>query len=98
MLRSLHPSQCNSPEESTMSRLLVASLLLSAFAPILSRAHAETCTPIAPDANDGAIVSTKFHKVIYEDQDVRVLDVVNPPHTMEEMHTHVRPSVFIVLE
>jgi len=54
--------------------------------------------PIPPDAHDGAIVSTKFHKVIYEDQDVRVLDVINPPHTMEEMHTHVRAAAFIVLE
>ena len=83
-----------------MTRLLVAPLLLSALFPILSRAHAQatTCTPIAPDANDGAIVSTKFHKVIYEDQDVRVLDVINPPHTLEEMHTHIRPAIFIVLE
>jgi hypothetical protein len=98
MLRSLHPVNAAVLKESAMTRLLVASLLLSAFAPILSRAQTQTCTPIAPDANDGAIVSTKFHKVIYEDQDVRVLDVVNPPHTLEEMHTHVRPSVFIVLE
>src|SRR5579863_9426887 len=83
-----------------MPRLLVAPLLLSAFFPILARAQAQaqTCRPIAPDANDGAIVSAKFHKVIYEDQDVRVLDVINPPHTLEEMHTHIRPSVFIVLE
>ena len=81
-----------------MIRFLLPSLLLSAFVPILSRAHAQTCAPIVPDAHDGAIVSTKFHRVIYEDQDVRVLDVVNPPHTMEEMHTHVRPAIFIVLE
>jgi hypothetical protein len=81
-----------------MTRLRVATFLLSAFAPILSPTLAQTCTPIAPDANDGAIVSTKFHKVIYEDQDVRILDVINPPHTMEEMHTHLRPAVFIVLE
>ena len=67
-----------------MIRFLLASLLLPALAPILSQAHAQTCTPIAPDAHDGAIVSTRFHKVIYEDQDVRVLEVINPPHTMEE--------------
>ena len=81
-----------------MVRFLLPSLLLSAFALCLSHAHAERCVPIAPDAHDGAIVSTNFHKVIYEDQDVRALDVVNPPHTMEEMHTHVRPAIFIVLE
>jgi hypothetical protein len=86
------------PEELTMIRVLPTRLLLLALAPILFQVHAQTCTPIAPDAHDGTIVSSKFHRVIYEDQDVRVLDVVNPPHSMEEMHTHVRPSIFIVLE
>jgi hypothetical protein len=81
-----------------MIRFLLPSLLLAALPSVLSRAHAQTCAPIVPDAHDGAIVSTRFHRVIYEDQDVRVLDVVNPPHTMEEMHTHIRPSIFIVLE
>jgi hypothetical protein len=81
-----------------MTGLFVAPLLLYALAPCLTCAQSQTCTPIAPDANDGAVVSTKFHKVMYEDQDVRVLDVINPPHTLEEMHTHVRPSIFIVLE
>jgi len=77
-----------------MQRLFAASLLLSAVA----AAHAQSCVPIAPGAKDGAIVAPEFHKVIYEDQDVRVIDVLNPPHTEEEMHTHVRPSVFIILE
>ena len=51
-----------------MSRLLAATLLLSA----VSIAHALNCVPIAPDATDGAAVGPKYHKVIYEDQDVRV--------------------------
>ena len=77
-----------------MLRLLATSLLVIA-ATVVS---AQSCVPIAPDANDGAIVAPEFHKVIYEDEDVRVIDVLNPPHTEEEMHTHVRPSVFIILE
>jgi hypothetical protein len=81
-----------------MTRLFVAPFVLSVLVPGICGAQSRPCVPVAADANDGAIVSAKFHKVIYEDQDVRVLDVVNPPHTLEEMHTHVRPSVFIVLE
>jgi len=77
-----------------MQRLFAAILFLSAVA----IGRAQTCVPIAPDAQDGAIVAPEFHKVIYEDADVRVVDVLNPPHTEEEMHTHVRPSVFIILE
>src|SRR5579863_5580212 len=77
-----------------MQRLLAVSLFLSAVAV----SPAQSCVPIAPDAQDGAIAAPEFHKVIYEDADVRVVDVVNPPHTEEEMHTHVRPSVFIILE
>ena len=43
-----------------MIRFLLAGLLLSAFAPCLSVVSAQTCTPIAPDAHDDAIVSTRF--------------------------------------
>ena len=50
-----------------MSRLLAATLLLSA----VSTAHAQNCVPIAPDATD-AVGGPNYHKVIYEDQDVRV--------------------------
>ena len=51
-----------------MSGLLAATLLL----PAVSIAHAQNCVPIAPDATDSAVVGPKYHKVIYEDQDVRV--------------------------
>jgi hypothetical protein len=46
-----------------MSRLLAATLLLSA----LSIAYAQNCVPIAPDATDGA-AGPNYHKVIYEDR------------------------------
>ena len=51
-----------------MSRLVAATLLLSPVA----IAHAQNCVPIAPDATDGAVVGPNYHKVIYEDQGVRV--------------------------
>ena len=51
-----------------MSRLLAATQLLST----VSIAQAQNCVPIAPDPTDGAVVAPKYHKVIYEGQDVRV--------------------------
>jgi hypothetical protein len=51
-----------------MSRLVAATLLLSP----VSIAHAQNCVPIAPDGTDGAVVGPNYHKVIYEDQGVRV--------------------------
>jgi hypothetical protein len=51
-----------------MSRLLAATQLLST----VSIAQAQNCVLIAPDPTDGAVVAPKYHKVIYEGQDVRV--------------------------
>ena len=38
------------------------------------------------------------HKVIFENDRVRVLDVVVPPRTKEPVHGHCRPSVLYVME
>lgn len=57
---------------------------------------ASGCAVIAPDAMDGAIASPENHTVLYEDADVRVLDVHSAPHTRETMHTHARPAVMYV--
>ncbi len=54
------------------------------------------CAVIAPDAMDGPIASPENHTVLYEDADVRVLDVHSAPHTKEKMHTHARPAVMYV--
>lgn len=78
----------------SMRESLIVMLLLGAACV----GRAQTCVPLAPDATDGVIAAPEYHKVIYEDADVRVIDVVNPPHTVEEMHTHIRPSVLIILE
>jgi hypothetical protein len=51
-----------------MSRLSVATLLRSAVA----IAHAQNSVPIALNATDFTVMGPKYHKVIYEDQDVRV--------------------------
>jgi hypothetical protein len=54
------------------------------------------CKTIAPDAQDGPIASPENHTVLYEDADVRVLDVHSQPHTREAWHTHARPAVMYV--
>ena len=55
-----------------------------------------TCKVIEPDAMDGAIASPENHTVLYEDRDVRVLEVHSAPHTREKMHTHARPAVMYI--
>jgi hypothetical protein len=55
-------------QEHPMSRLLAATLLLSAA----SVAHAHNYVPIAPDSTGGAAAGPKHRKAIYKDQNVRV--------------------------
>jgi hypothetical protein len=57
---------------------------------------ASTCKVIEPDAMDGPIAAPENHTVLYEDRDVRVLDVHSAPHTTDKMHTHARPAVMYV--
>lgn len=57
---------------------------------------ASGCKVIAPDAMDGPIAAPENHTVLYEDKDVRVLDVHSLPHTIDTMHTHARPGVMYV--
>lgn len=61
--------------------------------------HAQTC-PLTPVGDkDGVDVSPAAHHLLYEDADVRVIEVIVPPHSMEEaFHTHLRDSVFLMLE
>jgi quercetin dioxygenase-like cupin family protein len=47
---------------------------------------------------DAVEASPKNHTVLYEDADVRVLDVHSQPHTRETLHTHAWPGVFYVIQ
>ena len=53
----------------------------------------QDCRIIVPDASDGVLISPQNHKVLYETEDVRVMEVTVAPHTKETTHTHVRPAV-----
>jgi hypothetical protein len=46
-----------------------------------------------PDSLDALVAAPKFHRVLFENERVRVLEVTVPPHTREPLHTHRWPSV-----
>ncbi len=52
---------------------------------------------IEPDATDAAVAASLSHTVLYEDRDIRVLDVTLAPHMREPFHTHPWPGVAYVL-
>ncbi len=52
------------------------------------------CAVISPDDQDGVVVAPLNHHVLFENEDVRVIEVTQAPHAKETMHTHARPSIF----
>ena len=79
-----------------IARLLVGWMLVGGAGAQVVTPAARVCKVIAPDAMDGPVASPENHTVLYEDADVRVLDVHSAPHTIEKMHTHARPAVMYV--
>jgi quercetin dioxygenase-like cupin family protein len=55
------------------------------------------CKIIEPDATDGVLVAPASHKILFEDPDIRVLDVTVLAHTREPWHTHARPAVMYIM-
>jgi quercetin dioxygenase-like cupin family protein len=49
-----------------------------------------------PGDLDGAKVASETHKVIFENEHVRVLEVIIPPHSKEPVHSHCLPSTLYV--
>src|SRR5580698_6447627 len=49
-----------------------------------------------PDSMDAVSAAPKNHKVLYEDERVRILEVTVEPGEKENMHYHRWPSVLIV--
>jgi predicted metal-dependent enzyme (double-stranded beta helix superfamily) len=48
------------------------------------------------DTTDAVIAALNSHKIILENNTVRVVEVIIPPGQKEPMHTHAWPSVMIV--
>ncbi len=51
-----------------------------------------------PPSADAVTAAPGNHHVLLENDQVRVLDVVVPPHTREPVHAHCSPSVLYILE
>jgi hypothetical protein len=56
--------------------------------------QAAGCRQINPDATDAVAAAPRNHKVILENDTVRVLEATVPLHSEEVPHTHPWPSVF----
>ena len=56
--------------------------------------RAAGCGQIKPDATEAVLVAPGNHKVILENDTVRVLEATVPLHSREIPHTHFWPSVF----
>jgi hypothetical protein len=49
-----------------------------------------------PGNLDGVKAAPETHKVIFENEHVRVLEVTIPPHSKEPVHTHCLPSTLYI--
>ena len=52
---------------------------------------------MSPDELDGVAVAPKNHKVIFENDEVRVLETTIAAGERTPIHTHLRPTVMYVL-
>jgi hypothetical protein len=69
-----------------------AAAVFALLVPVEMRAAG--CGPITPDATDAVASASRNHKVILENDTVRVLEATVPLHSKEAPHTHFWPSVF----
>ena len=75
--------------------LIVLAFLMTAKP--VPAAPQTSCKIIEADATDGVSVAPSSHKVLFENADIRVLDVIVPAHTREPWHTHARPAVMYIM-
>ena len=48
--------------------------------------------------SDALVAAPQHHKILFENDEVRVLDVTIPPNTREPLHSHRYPSVLYFVE
>lgn len=51
-----------------------------------------------PDSMEATVANPRDHKILYQDPNIRFLEVTNPPGNPIHMHTHPVSSVFLVIE
>jgi hypothetical protein len=80
-----------------MQTKLVHLAFVAALAFILGMAVSARGNPFGslPDSMDALTAAPKNHRVLYEDDHVRVIEVTVQPGETENLHTHKYASVFI---
>ena len=86
-----------------MRTIFSIGLVLAASCIPLTAAHAAESVPMTakclwPATQDAIQAAPQNHRVIFENDKVRVLDVTVAPHTKEPIHAHCSPSVLYVTE
>lgn len=51
-----------------------------------------------PDSMEATIAAPRDHRILYQDANIRFLEVTNPPNNPLHMHTHPLSSVFLLIE
>lgn len=72
---------------------LAAVYLLIALLSAAQQALGQTCEPIPVGSDDGLSKSPQNYLLLYESNDVRVLEAVIPPRSSQAMHAFTRPAV-----
>lgn len=88
---------------STLLAVFCSGLIAGTAAPLLvstARAAQSTSKPACtwPEALDAVRAAPANHRILLENDAVRVLDVTVPSGTQEPVHAHCLPSVLVVLE
>src|SRR5215831_21319198 len=79
------------------SALLACSALGQSTAPVSGKGDQSGEKACSWPVNlDGVKAAPETHKVIFENEHVRVLEVTIPPHSKEPVHTHCLPSTLYI--
>jgi mannose-6-phosphate isomerase-like protein (cupin superfamily) len=78
--------------------ILAVSLSASGLATAANPSDVAPAGCAWPQSADAVVAAPDNHHVLLENDQVRVLDVVVPPHTKEPVHAHCSPSVLYILE
>src|ERR1700722_20112132 len=70
------------------------ALLLALGPPAAAHTISRACWPW-PDSLDAVAASPQNHSVLFEDGNIRFVDVHTPPHTVNTKHDHQWLSVFL---
>lgn len=72
----------------------ICSLVAVCFLALPAGLYAAGCRGVTPDSTDALVAASQHHKVVLENDTVRVLEATIPLHGHEPAHTHPWPSVF----